>query len=106
MLGGVYAISAVGLVLTYKASRIFNFAHGAIAFFVASCFYELDTRRGWSTAAAAVLSIGVIGPVVGVALWALLFRRLTHATSNLRTHSAPGSAARRASQAAKGARIS
>jgi len=84
VLGGVYAISAVGLVLTYKASHIFNFAHGAIAFFVASCFYELNTRRGWSIAAAAVLSIGIIGPVVGLALWAVLFRRLTHASPTIK----------------------
>jgi len=90
VLGGVYAISAVGLVLTYKASHIFNFAHGAIAFFVATCFYELNTRRGWSIAAAAVLSIGVIGPAVGLALWAVLFRRLTHASPTIKLVSTVG----------------
>jgi branched-subunit amino acid ABC-type transport system permease component len=31
VLGSIYAISALGLVLTYTASRVFNFAHGAIA---------------------------------------------------------------------------
>ena len=27
--GSIYAISALGLVLTYTSSRVFNFAHGA-----------------------------------------------------------------------------
>ena len=29
--GSITAISALGLLLTYKSSRVFNFAHGAIA---------------------------------------------------------------------------
>src|SRR5258706_154517 len=33
--GGVYAISALGLVFIYRSSKIFNFAQGAIGFFVA-----------------------------------------------------------------------
>ncbi len=79
VLGGIYAISAVGLVLTYSASRIFNFGHGAIAYFVAMCFYHFNTEFGWSTTAAAVVSIGVIAPALGLLLWAVLFRYLVHA---------------------------
>ena len=32
VVGSIYAISALGLVLTYTSSRVFNFAHGAIAY--------------------------------------------------------------------------
>ncbi len=33
-LGGIYAISAGGLVVTYTTTGIFNFAHGAIGCFL------------------------------------------------------------------------
>ena len=29
--GSIYSLAALGLVLTYKTSGVFNFAHGAIA---------------------------------------------------------------------------
>jgi len=32
VVGSIYAISALGLVLTYTSSRVFNFAHGALAY--------------------------------------------------------------------------
>jgi branched-chain amino acid transport system permease protein len=78
VLGSIYAISALGLVLTYAASRVFNFAHGAIAYFVAVVYYWLHTRHGWSVPAAALVSIGVVSPLLGLFLWAALFRRLAH----------------------------
>jgi branched-chain amino acid transport system permease protein len=78
VLGSIYAISALGLVLTYTASRVFNFAHGAIAYFVAVFYYWLHTRHGWSVPAAAFVSIGVVSPLLGLFLWAALFRRLAH----------------------------
>jgi branched-chain amino acid transport system permease protein len=78
VLGGIYAISALGLVLTYTASRVFNFAHGAIAYFVAVFYYWLHTRHGWSVPAAAFVSIGLVSPALGLFLWAALFRRLAH----------------------------
>jgi branched-chain amino acid transport system permease protein len=78
VLGSIYAISALGLVLTYTASRVFNFAHGAIAYFVAVFYYWLHTRHGWSVPAAAFVSIGVVSPLLGLFLWAALFRQLAH----------------------------
>ena len=80
VLGGIYAISTVGLALTYTASRIFNFGHGAIAFWVASCYYQFNTRMDWPVVPAALVSIGIIGPATGIFLWAVLFRRLTDAS--------------------------
>jgi len=43
-IGSVYALVALGLVLTYKTSGIFNFAHGGIAAVAAYLFYELHIR--------------------------------------------------------------
>ncbi len=45
VLGGIYAIAAAGLVITYTSSGILNFAFGAIAFFIARFYYYLHTQR-------------------------------------------------------------
>jgi branched-chain amino acid transport system permease protein len=87
--GGVYAISALGLVLTYRSSRIFNFAHGAIAYLVARLFWELTaspTSGGneWPVWPAAAFCVLVVAPLVGFLLWAVLFRRLSGASATVK----------------------
>jgi branched-chain amino acid transport system permease protein len=77
VLGSIYAISVLGLVLTYNASRVFNFAHGAIAYFAAVTYYWLTTFEGWSVLPAALAVVFVVGPLVGLVLWRIVFRRLT-----------------------------
>jgi branched-chain amino acid transport system permease protein len=84
VLGGIYAISAVGLVLTYTSSRVFNFAHGAIAFFVAYFYYWLNSRHDWPIIPSALVTIGIVSPLVGLVLWAVLFRQLTNAPPAVR----------------------
>ena len=54
VLGGIYAICSAGLVITYTASGILNFAFGAIAFFIARFYYFLNTQHSWSILPAAV----------------------------------------------------
>ncbi|MCM3885581.1 ATP-binding cassette domain-containing protein [Frankia sp. R82] len=65
--GAVYGLAGAGLVLTYKTSGVFNFAHGALATIAAYAFYFLHVQHGvpWSLAAALVLV--VLGPLGGVA---------------------------------------
>jgi branched-chain amino acid transport system permease protein len=75
-LGGVYALAASGLVITYVSSGILNFAFAALAYFVARFYYFLHVQHGWGLAPAAIVSIVVAGPVLGVLLWAVLFRFL------------------------------
>ena len=53
--GSLYGLAAMGLVLTYKTSGIFNFAHGAIAAGAAYVFYELNTRNDVSWPIAALI---------------------------------------------------
>ncbi|HSZ35713.1 MAG TPA: ABC transporter permease [Acidimicrobiales bacterium] len=72
--GGVYAIASAGLVMTYTSSGILNFAFGAIAYFVARFFYFLHTQHNWGIAPAAVLSVVVLAPAIGVFLYVVLFR--------------------------------
>ena len=76
VLGGIYAIASAGLVITYTASGILNFAFGAMAFFIARFYYFLHTQQNWPIAAAAVVSIGLAGPLMGLFLYGALFRHL------------------------------
>jgi branched-chain amino acid transport system permease protein len=76
VLGGIYAIASAGLVITYTSSGILNFAFGALAFFIARFYYFLHTQQGWAIWAAAIVSIGIASPLLGVLLYAVLFRYL------------------------------
>jgi branched-chain amino acid transport system permease protein len=90
VLGSIYAISALGLVLTYTSSRVFNFAHGAIAFAMAVVHYWLVQREGWNLWVSAAFVVFVVAPLVGLFLWAALFRRLTHTSPTVRLVSTIG----------------
>ena len=79
VLGGIYAISAASIVVTYVSAGVLNFAFGAIAFFIARLYYYLVVQAGWPVYASAILAIAITGPLLGVALYFALFRFLTHA---------------------------
>ncbi|WP_131744832.1 branched-chain amino acid ABC transporter permease/ATP-binding protein [Frankia sp. Cppng1_Ct_nod] len=72
--GAVYGLAGVGLVLTYKTSGLFNFAHGALATVAAYVFYTLNVQHGVAWPVAALIAVFVSGPVTG-----LLFERLARA---------------------------
>jgi ABC-type branched-subunit amino acid transport system ATPase component/branched-subunit amino acid ABC-type transport system permease component len=74
--GSVYGLAAVGLVLTYRTSRIFNFAHGAFATVAVFLFLALIYRVGITWQLAAVLIVLVVGPLLGAG-FELLGRRLS-----------------------------
>ncbi len=76
VLGGIYAIASAGLVITYTSSGILNFAFGAMAYFIARFYYYLHTQQNWGIAPAAVVSILVAAPAMGVVLYLVLFRFL------------------------------
>jgi branched-chain amino acid transport system permease protein len=78
MLGCIYAIAAMGLVLTYTVTGVFNFAHGAVGMICAFLYFELRVRRGMPTLLALVLVILVFAPLMGVIAERLL-RRFQHA---------------------------
>ena len=75
-LGAIYAIAAASLVVTYVSSGIFNFAFGAMAFSVARFYYWLNTEQGWGIWPSAAVSLLVFAPLLGAALYGLLFRHL------------------------------
>ena len=72
--GSVYALAAIGLVLTYKTSGIFNFAIGAQAAASAYVFYSMRVTLGlpWPVAALlAMVLVGLLGSLLleRVAFW-------------------------------------
>ena len=77
--GAIYSIMASGLVLTYQTSGIFNFAHGAVAFTTAFVYYQLHTGQGIPIVPAAIISVLVFAPLLGLALDRILLRRLASA---------------------------
>ncbi|NUS54981.1 MAG: ATP-binding cassette domain-containing protein [Streptomycetaceae bacterium] len=74
--GAIYALLASGLVLAYSASGVLNFAHGATAFLSALTFYELHEGLGWPAVPAALATVFVFAPALGLLLDRIMFRRL------------------------------
>lgn len=71
---GAYAIFAIGIVLIYRASRMLNLAHGAMAMMPAYVLYELS-RAGVPTLIA--LPVGIaFGAGLGLAVERVFVRRL------------------------------
>jgi branched-chain amino acid transport system permease protein len=85
--GCTYAIVAVGLVLTYQATGVFNFAYGAQAYISAYAFTKLVQSEHMPVGLAFLLSVVVLAPLVGLAFDRLLFRKIpnTNTTAKLVT---------------------
>jgi branched-subunit amino acid ABC-type transport system permease component len=76
--GSVYALAALGLVLTYKTSGVFNFAHGAVAAAAAYLFYQGYVEWGWPWPLAFLFSLSIVG-ILGGLVMAQLARLLASA---------------------------
>src|SRR5580692_11845543 len=79
--GCTYALVAVCLVLTYQATGVFNFAFGAQAFASAFIFTYLTQYHGWSGFEAFLVSVVVLGPIMGWAFDRLIFRHIANSNT-------------------------
>jgi branched-subunit amino acid ABC-type transport system permease component len=79
--GTVYALIALGFVLTYKTSGVFNLAFGAQAYLSAVMYYVTHTEWGWPIVPSLVVSVVLLAPLVGLALEWLIFRHLRTASA-------------------------
>jgi len=75
-IGCVYALVALGFVLTYKTSGVFNLAFGAQAFVSASVYFVLRVRHEWPIPAAFIVSVVLLAPALGYVLDRALYRYL------------------------------
>lgn len=80
--GSVYSVAALGLVVTYRTSGIFNFGHGAIAAAAAYVFYELHVLHGLPWPLVLALTVLGFGALAG-----LLMERLARAVAEVPTAS-------------------
>ena len=74
--GAVYGLIAIGFVLAYKTSGVFNLAFGAQAYVSAALYFQARNEWGWDSAPAFVLSVLIVAPALGLLLERLIFRRL------------------------------
>lgn len=74
--GGIYAITAGGLTLTYTTTGIFNFAHGATGMFAAFTYWQLHYGWGWPVVLSLAVVLLLLAPLFGVLLHVLIMRRL------------------------------
>ncbi|HEY3713415.1 MAG TPA: ATP-binding cassette domain-containing protein [Jatrophihabitantaceae bacterium] len=78
--GAIYSLIASGLALTYATTGIFNLGFGGIAFTSAFVYFELHVGLHWGIVPAAVVTLVVVGPVLGWVLNKLILGRLSRAS--------------------------
>ncbi len=72
----IYAIAAMGLVLTYTATGVFNFSHGAMGMIAAFGYWQMRFGWNWPAPVAFVAVVFVVAPLFGAALEIGIMRRL------------------------------
>ncbi|MFJ5263063.1 ATP-binding cassette domain-containing protein [Streptomyces sp. NPDC088387] len=75
--GGAAALTGIGLVVTYRATGVLNFAHGAIAMVCAYVLRQLVVEWGRPLWLGAVVTVVVLAPALGVVLERFVFRPLS-----------------------------
>ncbi|ODU06249.1 MAG: hypothetical protein ABS81_05355 [Pseudonocardia sp. SCN 72-86] len=76
--GGAYALTALGVVVTYRGSGVLNFAQGAIAMAGGFAYWELRYEQDWSLPAA--LTAGVVtGALLGAIVYGAVLRFMREA---------------------------
>ncbi|MDQ1020714.1 ABC transporter permease subunit [Streptomyces afghaniensis] len=74
--GSAAALTGIGLIVTYRATGVLNFAHGAIAMVCAYVLRQCVVEWGWPLWLAAAVTLLVLAPGLGVVLERFVFRPL------------------------------
>jgi branched-subunit amino acid ABC-type transport system permease component len=85
-----FALVAVGLVVTFRTTGVFNLAYGAQAFAAAFLFDLLVRSQGLPVWASFVVSVLVVSPVLGWVFDRVLFRHIPTASTTAKVVSAVG----------------
>ncbi|KOU65596.1 hypothetical protein ADK57_19060 [Streptomyces sp. MMG1533] len=75
--GGAAALTGIGLIVTYRATGVLNFAHGAIAMVCAYVLRQCVVEWGWPLWAGAAVTLLVLAPGLGMVLERFVFRPLS-----------------------------
>ncbi|MFI0966927.1 ATP-binding cassette domain-containing protein [Streptomyces sp. NPDC021080] len=76
-IGSAAALTGIGLIVTYRATGVLNFAHGAIAMVCAYLLRQFTVEWGWPLALGASVTLLLVAPAVGMALERFVFRPLS-----------------------------
>ncbi|MFJ9539335.1 branched-chain amino acid ABC transporter permease/ATP-binding protein [Streptomyces sp. NPDC101225] len=74
--GSAAALTGIGLIVTYRATGVLNFAHGAIAMVCAYVLRQCVVEWGWPLWPTAAVTLVFLAPGIGVALERFVFRPL------------------------------
>ncbi|MFF5499421.1 ATP-binding cassette domain-containing protein [Streptomyces aquilus] len=75
--GSAAALTGIGLIVTYRATGVLNFAHGAIAMVCAYVLRQCVVEWGWPLWAGAAVTLLLLAPGLGVVLERFVFRPLS-----------------------------
>ncbi|MET9735371.1 ATP-binding cassette domain-containing protein [Streptomyces sp. NPDC006458] len=75
--GSAAALTGIGLIATYRATGVLNFAHGAIAVVCAYVLRGCVVEWGWPLWLGAMVTLLVVAPGLGVVLERFVFRPLS-----------------------------
>lgn len=87
--GCTFALVAIGLVLSYRSTGVFNFAFGAQAY-AAAMVYAVLCAHGAPRGVAGALAIVVISPVMGLLIDRFVFSRIASSNVAAKTIAAIG----------------
>jgi branched-chain amino acid transport system permease protein len=76
VMGSIYAVTASGLVVTYKSTGVFNFAHGAVGMVMAYLYWQMWQGWGWNPVLSLVIVLFVVAPVFALVVERVLMRPL------------------------------
>ena len=79
--GTVYALMALGIVIIYKSSSVFNFAHGSIVTFTAYLIWHLLVNLHLPILFAVVISLPVIAIISYLIQRLILYPDITRTQS-------------------------
>ncbi|WP_053802467.1 ABC transporter permease subunit [Streptomyces rimosus] len=74
--GSAAALTGIGLIVTYRATGVLNFAHGAVAMVCAYILRQLAVGWNWPLPLAAAVTLLLVAPGTGLALDRAVFRPL------------------------------
>ncbi|SED12667.1 ABC-type branched-chain amino acid transport system, ATPase component [Streptomyces sp. 3213] len=75
--GSAAALTGIGLIVTYRATGVLNFAHGAVAMVCAYALRQCVVEWGWPLWLGAVVTLLFLAPGIGVVLERFVFRPLS-----------------------------
>nr|WP_206325752.1 MULTISPECIES: ATP-binding cassette domain-containing protein [unclassified Streptomyces] len=77
--GSAAALTGIGLIVTHRATGVLNLAHGAVAMICAYVLRQLVVPWGWPLWPAALLTLLLVAPALGLVLDRAVFRPLARA---------------------------